>query len=552
MKGKVKKVLILIVSVIFIFNNISINAIAGSKLDIGTSGKNSNIYIPEVVELNVNKAEYKPGDILEVEAKVDEKESKVNNISIHCKPQSIIEGAEDIIVDLRYDSKSQTYKGNIKITSDMASDEWRVGIIIIETTDNQLHSSWSPFDVGFRIAGTNLYVPKVEYVLFDKEEIKAGEEIGVKVKIDSPMKMLGVTPVVDKPESILFQIGENLIYNSNTDLFEGRIKLDKKSPSGNYSIQSINGFTNESSQINIDISQAKNNTLKVIGNSNIDCTKPVLKSVNVDKKYVSAGDKIKISIDAEDKESGLRYVGVCFKFPFEDEESSLELELKYNEATGLYENIIDVTDYFKSGDWELQYVMLCNNETNKFINSDNFYERQDFDFKNGDFNVETNTIVDNNLPLIKEVMFSSEKVCYGDKFKIYLTVEELDSGIASISINKQPGAESYMHGNFIYNKELNRYEGEMIIPDKLVASLGGVPLMINVSDYAGNYAGYAYRMPIQSYDINADRDIDVLDLSLIAKAYNVSPNNTKWNEKYDMNFDKIIDLFDLVKLAKQL
>lgn len=552
MKGKVKKVLILIVSLIFIFNNISINAIAGSKFEVDTSGEYSNSYIPELVELNINKAEYKPGDILEVEAKVEENESKVDSISIHCASQSIIEGAEDIIVNLSYDSKSKTYKGNIEITSDMASDEWKVGLIIIRTVDDQWHSSWSPFDVGFKISGTNLYVPRVKYVLFDKEEIRAGEEVGVKVKIDSPIKMLGVSPIVNKPESALSQLVENLTYNSDTDLFEGKIKIDKKSPSGNYSIQSLNGFSNDSSAISIDMSQAQNNSLKVVDNSNIDCTKPVLKSVSVDKKDVSTGDEIKISIDAEDKESGIRYVGVSFKFPYESEESYLDLELKYNDVTGLYEKSIDITDYFKSGSWELQYVMLCNNETNKFVVSDNYYERQSFDLINGDFNVITNTIQDNNPPIIKEVTVSSEKVCYGDKFKVYLTVEDLESGISNISINKQPGSESYINGNFIYNKQLNRYECEMIIPDKLMASLGGVPLMIDVSDYAGNCSGYLYRMPIQSYDLNEDDDVDVLDLSLIAKVYNVSSNNTKWNEKYDMNFDGVIDLFDLVKLAKQL
>lgn len=53
-------------------------------------------------------------------------------------------------------------------------------------------------------------------------------------------------------------------------------------------------------------------------------------------------------------------------------------------------------------------------------------------------------------------------------------------------------------------------------------------------------------------DCNNDGLIDMKDLGIIAKSYNIDSNIPTWNSIYDLNEDKIIDLYDLVLISKDL
>src|SRR4051812_44728905 len=65
-----------------------------------------------------------------------------------------------------------------------------------------------------------------------------------------------------------------------------------------------------------------------------DVTKPVFKSVEVDKKEAVVGDTIKISVDAEDSESGIKYLYVTFQTPVTGKYHTIQLD--YNVESGKY------------------------------------------------------------------------------------------------------------------------------------------------------------------------------------------------------------------------
>ena len=53
-------------------------------------------------------------------------------------------------------------------------------------------------------------------------------------------------------------------------------------------------------------------------------------------------------------------------------------------------------------------------------------------------------------------------------------------------------------------------------------------------------------------DLNNDGMIDEHDLELLATLYNVTSQDSEWNEKFDLNEDGIIDLYDIVNISTKM
>ena len=47
-------------------------------------------------------------------------------------------------------------------------------------------------------------------------------------------------------------------------------------------------------------------------------------------------------------------------------------------------------------------------------------------------------------------------------------------------------------------------------------------------------------------DVNGDGQVDVLDLLIVAAAFNSVPGSPGWNPDADLNQDSIVDILDLV------
>ncbi|MGL5152930.1 MAG: dockerin type I domain-containing protein [Clostridium sp.] len=53
-------------------------------------------------------------------------------------------------------------------------------------------------------------------------------------------------------------------------------------------------------------------------------------------------------------------------------------------------------------------------------------------------------------------------------------------------------------------------------------------------------------------DLDLNGVIDIVDLSLLSRYYNVKEGQTNWNIRYDINKDGIIDIYDLVRVARKI
>jgi hypothetical protein len=131
-------------------------------------------------------------------------------------------------------------------------------------------------------------------------------------------------------------------------------------------------------------------------------------------------------------------------------------------------------------------------------------------------------------------------------------------------------------GTFTENFTVTAYANTTVIGTQIVLSLGPsnqtiVTFVWNASGYAvANYTLNAYATPVlgetdtadNSYtdgiikvvivgDINGDNDVDIKDVSSVAKAYGTSMGQPRYNPNGDFNDDHEIDIKDVSTTAKR-
>lgn len=53
-----------------------------------------------------------------------------------------------------------------------------------------------------------------------------------------------------------------------------------------------------------------------------------------------------------------------------------------------------------------------------------------------------------------------------------------------------------------------------------------------------------------STDLNKDRTVNILDITLVARSFGCIPRDSKWNDACDLNDDDFINIVDITLVAK--
>lgn len=199
-----------------------------------------------------------------------------------------------------------------------------------------------------------------------------------------------------------------------------------------------------------------------------------IESLEVSKDDVKPGDKVRISLKADDKLSGVQVVKIYYLRPIS--KNIQDIELKYNESTGKYEGEFSITEETQSGTWKVLRIFAQDNNYNcKFIYNKDVVEDASgeiVDLSKGNIKVsETNVTskddVDMIGPTIYEDTVSVDKsyVEKGDKVKVSLKAVD-KSGISRVTVNYQElKGDEFKHVNLEFNKETGYFEGYINIDD---------------------------------------------------------------------------------------
>lgn len=119
--------------------------------------------------------------------------------------------------------------------------------------------------------------------------------------------------------------------------------------------------------------------------------------------------------------------------------------------------------------------------------------------------------------------------------------------------------ESYAQGPEveITNYEWNFGDGTNIALNNPITSHkfekpGKYNVSLKITDSLGQTATAVKNLTVNLFgDLNSDGEVNIQDLSIIARAFETTPGSPNWNYKADINHDKVIDIRDLTLVARE-
>ena len=262
------------------------------------------------------------------------------------------------------------------------------------------------------LAAADTTAPKFENIKVDKKEVTGGDSVKVSVKAsdESGIDTIFVSYQYENTDDGGYL---ELHYNAESQDFEGLLPINGRS-------MNLNGHF---SVYYILITDKRGNTVKVwntgariypspyetvvtdlnAGNITVsgnDIQAPEFQSLGVNNKEASADDKIKISLEASDKESGVDYATVRF-LNMDSYVTSEDIKLVYNSESNKFEGYLVVDKDLAGGRWIVDQLSIFDKNKNPLYLHNKETQIEDPDaisFSNADFK-----IIDKSPPEVKGV-----------------------------------------------------------------------------------------------------------------------------------------------------
>ncbi|MGF9964021.1 Ig-like domain-containing protein [Bacillus rhizoplanae] len=232
-----------------------------------------------------------------------------------------------------------------------------------------------------------------------------------------------------------------------------------------------------------------------------DVTKPVLKGITVDKKEATVGETVKISVDAEDTESGIKFLVLTYMKPITKNE--YEVKLYYNQETKKYEGLLNVTDTFEPGTWKIKYLFIYDYAGNVLDAYNKEVSISGVDLTAGNFNI-TGTHPDVTAPTLNSIQLNKKEATSGDTIKISIDATDEESGIKFLVLTyMMPITKKEYEVKLYYNQETKKYEGLFDVTDTFELGEWKIKYLF-IYDYAGNVLdAYNKEVSISGVDLTA-------------------------------------------------
>ncbi|WP_043931157.1 Ig-like domain-containing protein [Bacillus sp. EB01] len=180
-----------------------------------------------------------------------------------------------------------------------------------------------------------------------------------------------------------------------------------------------------------------------------DLKEPVLKVLNVNKKEVTVGDSIELSIGLEDV-TDVNYIVAWYISPIT--KSTTYVTLYYNVETGLFEGIIPIQSTSEIGEYQLNRITFYLDGYTTNIFESTF-------FTDGNFNVNGTNTED----FIKSISVDKKEAVSGNSVKISVKVSDA-KGINYINaLYVMPISNNSIYVKLNYNSESGFFEGSIPI-----------------------------------------------------------------------------------------
>lgn len=326
----------------------------------------------DISTLTVSKTNATTGDSVVVSVKVTDN-VKVSKVQIlYTAPQTGVN--ENLTTGLMtYNSTTDRWERTIEISDTTEIGTWKVySIRALDSSNNllTLNSKSNDFSSGnFTVSGTtgaDIVKPEIDLntLSVSKTEATLGDTVVVSVKVTDNVEVGSVVIVYNAPESKMVKT-INMTYNQSSGKYEGNFEVNDITESGVWKIYTV-AATDTSSNRTIyqsNLTDLTAGNITVSGTVEADKEAPVidLSTLTIDKTYAKAGETVTVSVKVTDNAA---VAAVSFSYQSPSGVAETLKTMTYNETTGKYERVIEVTADTEKGVWAVNSIRAADNALN--------------------------------------------------------------------------------------------------------------------------------------------------------------------------------------------
>ncbi|MBK1813868.1 DUF5011 domain-containing protein [Clostridium sp. YIM B02505] len=325
------------------------------------------------------------GDKLEVEIDASDLESGIatgdyqTSIYIEHSKTYISKGEM-----LQYDEANKMLKATFTITSDMQSGEWQLSFVCLKDKANNIkYFHRSDFNKQYKInvigATSDITPPTIKDMSWTGTDLKVGDKL--EVEIDASDEESGIatgdyqTSIYIEHSKTYISKGEMLEYDEVSKTLKATFTITSDMQSGEWQLSFV-CLKDKANNIKYFHRSDFNKEYKIniIGETS-DITPPTIKDMSWTGTDLKVGDKLEVTIDASDLESGIATGDYQTGIYIEHSKTYISKGeiLQYDEANKMLKATFTITSNMQSGEWILSFVCLKDN-----ANNIRYFHRSDF------------------------------------------------------------------------------------------------------------------------------------------------------------------------------
>lgn len=475
-----------------------------------------------IKESNVSSSKAISGEIVKIKVNPASNDGQVERVVV----QYISPSGK--ILDIELDEKTSTFEGEFIVEKFTEPGIWKVNNIKLIDNKNRKNVVYN-YDIneenevnGVLIDLTNLNIevhgttldntaPELIDIYSDKEIYELGDKI--KIIIDAKDDKSGIKSI--KANYGMLMIGDEVeplefIYNENTRKYECIIDTTKEN-----AYQSNWACDDDRWIINALILEDNVGNVKFVNTWGFGDEEETRKLSDV-SFYVFTTDQWGI-LDLTDKSQAVEGVTAP--------DSKIEVTVgdKVYTGTSAYNGRFKIDIPKQKGNTVVNIKIL--NQSGMVITEEN---KIVFD----------NTAPD--IPIVKTSVTNKTTILEGIAEENSIVVIEKEvKNFGGTKIQEITRTTADNNGNF-----------KVEIPQQAINTFIGIKAI----DESGNISDY-YTLTVKNdnrEDVNNDDLVDILDLALVARKYNILDGDNLWDTNLDVNDDGIIDVFDITMISKKM
>ena len=458
---------------------------------------------PYIVQHTFDKENATIGETVKVMIEARDDDSGIDKVLIEFRPNGRYVGLRNF--EAVYNSETGLYEYDFIVDENTISAEWSIDIDVSDNEENTTsYGGGKTFTVSDTGIGVHDYIPNIKGVKIDKNKATVNDEILVQVNIENKiLEAESVRVWVDKPT--LNEI-ENiqLIYNENTNMYEGIIQVNEDTMSGKWEFSDViitdtnnnehwYGFYGELPSLSCEVYDTNNTE---------DVTVPTFGSSGSDNNWYSVGDIAKIYVNARDNQSGIKNITLKL-----GNENIGEIELTdfiYNEQTKCWEANFEILPEYSYGRVDIKKIIIEDNAGNVITTGDDWWL--------GNFHIEQRTLY------IEDIIINKNDFILGDTIELSIKLNDSYLTNADVRINYEVLGEwwnSIVIDNFIYNVDTGYYDTSFIV-NEYINNGTWTPsnVEVNIGDMT-NYLGVNFEIANRIMFSVSGNEVDIGSPKLI-------------------------------------